>query len=342
MAGAWYVLYKMPFLQSVVSYSWPPTATRFQAFVDAITLGFRTPGAQVVLGGLVILGALRTLREREHVWLVCSYAVAVVVYVVSASSDGPLQHLLSGFWYTDSARVAASVALFGVPLASLGLWTAVDGCRLLATKVAKHPPRSSKTVPACCAGVVALCFVLANYYPGFVLPGHGTRQTAFETTLERLRQDNDTQAPPRIYSADERSFVQEALRELPPGALVVNVPDDGSAFSYGLDGMRTYYRYLRTYGGIDETKESYLIRSRLWAVAEDEDVRAAVQKIGAAYVLALDQGDSRLYSPRWYTYMTGGTWRGIELIDDETPGFEIVKADGDKRLYRITATEGQR
>lgn len=340
IVGAWYVLYKMPFMQGVVGYSWPPTDTRLQAFVDAISLGFRTPGAQVVLGGLIVLGALSTLRDREHFWLACSYAFAVVVYAVSVSSDGPLQHLLSGFWYTDSARVAASAAMFGVPLASMGLWTVARACRFVAGKATERTPVRAGVLTACCAAAVALGFVLGNYYPGFVLPGHETKQTALHTALLRLREVNDLQGP-RVYSADEQSFVQEALRELPPGALVVNVPDDGSAFSYGLDGMRTYYRYLRTYGGVGETEESRLIRSRLWAVAEDEDVRAAVQKVGAAYVLVLDQGDSRLYSPRWYTYMTGATWRGIELINDETPGFEIVKADGDKRLYRITATGEQ-
>lgn len=341
IVGAWYVLYKMPFMQGVVGYSWPPTDTRLQAFVDAVSLGFRTPGAQVVLGGLIVLGALGTLRDREHFWLTCSYAFAVVVYAVSVSSDGPLQHLLSGFWYTDSARVAASAAMFGVPLASMGLWTATRACRFLAGKATARTRVPAGALAACCAAAVALGFVLGNYYPGFVLPGHETKQTALHTALKRLHEVNETQAP-RIYSADERSFVQEALRDLPPGALVVNVPDDGSAFSYGLDGMRTYYRYLRTYGGVGETKESLLIRSRLWDIAEDEDVQAAVRSVGAAYVLALDQGDSRLHSPRWYTYMTGATWHGIELIDDETPGFEIVKADGDKRLYRITAAEGQR
>lgn len=341
IVGAWYILYRMPFMQGVVGYSWPPTDTRLQAFVDAISLGFRTPGAQVVLGGFIVLGALGTLHDREHFWLTCSYAFAVLVYAVSVSSDGPLQHLLSGFWYTDSARVAASAAMFGVPLASMGLWTAVRACRYVANGATARMRVPAGALTVCCAVVVALGFVLGNYYPGFVLPGHETKQTALHTALMRLREVNETQAP-RIYSADEQSFVQEALRELPPNALVVNIPDDGSAFSYGLDGMRTYYRYLRTYGGMGETDESLLIRSRLWDIAEDEDVQEAVRSVGAQYVLVLDQGNSRLYSPRWFTYMTGATWRGIELIDDETPGFEIVKADGDKRLYRITAIGEQR
>lgn len=333
IAAAWYALYKMPFLQGVVSYTWPPLESVSEALMDAALLGFRAPGAQVVLAGLVVVGAVRMLRHKKQAWLVASYALAVFIWVASISCEGELQHVMSGFWYTDSARTAAMAALIAVPLASVGLWEVVRLCQCLVEKVAAKK-RESKALQVGCVAAVACAFVLANYFPGLALPNQETKQTAFAATLFKLQGEHATQAP-NIYSADERSFVETAMSVIPAGAVVINSPDDGSALSYGISGMRTYYRYLRPYGEEGETDESKLIRTRLNTIATDENVRAAVERVGGAYVLALDQGPSQLHSPRWYTYGDGELWRGIELIDDETPGFEVVLADGDKRLYKI-------
>ena len=68
-------------------------------------------------------------------------------------------------------------------------------------------------------------------------------------------------------------------------------------------------------------------------------MRAAVESIGAEYVLVLDQGESKEDRPRLFTYENGKNWLGIELIRDDTPGFEKVLGRGDMRLYRITRCE---
>lgn len=47
-------------------------------------------------------------------------------------------------------------------------------------------------------------------------------------------------------------------------------------------------------------------------------------------------------SPHLFTYGEGEQWRGIDSIRDDTPGFEAVLAEGDMRLYKITAVEGWR
>ncbi|CAK7057005.1 MAG: hypothetical protein MEEGG_00923 [Eggerthella lenta] len=334
MAVVWYVLYKAPFLQSVVSHSWPAISSKPEAFVDTLLLGFRAGGVQVVLAALVIVGALYTLRRREYLWLSVSYAMMALLYIVDASSDGPLQHLLTGFWYTDSCRVAASAALFAISLASMGLWAAAQGLRRLAERMfPKASPRKIGIGGTC---VVAVAFVLANYYPGIALPIDGVKVTALEWTMSYMHRQNDADEL-RVYGADERAFVQEALSVLPEDALLINVPDDGSAFAYAVDGARVYYRYLRTYGEEDETEESRLIRSKLSEISANQDVRDAVDKIGAEYLIVLDQGKSEQESPRLFTYENGKNWKGIDSVDDDTPGFEIVLSRDDMRLYRITA-----
>ena len=66
-------------------------------------------------------------------------------------------------------------------------------------------------------------------------------------------------------------------------------------------------------------------------------MQEAVESIGAEYVLQLDQGEPDVESPRLFTYENGKKWRGIDGIRDDTPGFEVVLAEDDMRLYKITA-----
>lgn len=334
IAAIWFALYKAPFLQSVVSHSWPAITSKPQAFLDALGLGFRSGGMQIVLAGFVVVGMLYTLRHRAHLWLSCSYALAGLLYVVSASSDGPLQHLLTGFWYTDSFRVAASAVLCAIPLASMGLWAAVQACARVVNRMA--PQTLSSRILVCSACAVSLAFVLGNYYPGVAIARHGVSETSLGFTLSSLQWQND-EVTPTVYDADERAFVQCVKDTVDSDALLLNVPDDGSAFAYGADGVRIYYRYLRTYGESDETEDSKLIRNHLAEISSNESVRDAVRNVGGEYLLVLDQGESRLESPRLFTYEDGSNWTGIEAVTDTTPGFEVVLSEGDMRLYRITA-----
>ncbi|MEG0504950.1 MAG: DUF6541 family protein, partial [Raoultibacter sp.] len=156
VALVWYLLYKAPFLQSVVSHSWPAVTSKPQAIMDALSLGFRTEAMQFVLAIIVAVGGLYAVFRREYLWLACSYALMAFLYVVDVSSDGPLQHLLTGFWYTDSFRVAASVALFAIPLASLGLWVTFRTCCRLVYKAMRRDSPRTKALIACAVSSVFL------------------------------------------------------------------------------------------------------------------------------------------------------------------------------------------
>lgn len=332
----WFALYKAPFLQSVVNHSWPAVSSKPEAVFDFLSLGFRAAGAQIALGILVIIGGLYTLRNRKYLWLGFSYALLGLLYVVSVSSDGPLQHLLTGFWYTDSFRLAASAALFGTPLAALGLGVVFEICCHLVQKVSSARPTSRLMVGSACA--VSLVFVAAVYGPALTNATFVVKGDALDSTLAGLRFENNAEAP-HVYDSDEQAFVQKVREVVPSDALILNVPDDGSAFSYGVDGLRTYYRYLRTYGEDDETEASKLIRNHLSEISSDNRVRDAVAELGASYLMTLDEGQSQYESPRLFTYEDGGNWVGIDSIDDSTPGFEVVLSEGDMRLYRIVAAE---
>ncbi|HJH44146.1 MAG TPA: hypothetical protein K8V16_10200 [Rubneribacter badeniensis] len=352
IAVVWYACFKAPFLQSVVSHEWPTFKTFKESFLDALLFGFDLGSMRVALTVLVALGGVFTLFKREYLWLSCSYALACALYMVDASLDGWVRHLLVGFWYTDSPRVAAFATLFAAPLAAMGLWLAAQGAMLAGRSVARlvggraRPKRgwgasaSAMGVASFCAAfVAAAAFCWINYGVGAVdreLPP----QRGFPSgSLVDMVSCSYNDVAPAVYDEEERAFVGEVRKAVPSDSLILNVPDDGSAFAYAVDDLRVYYRYLRTYGGDDETEESRLIRTRLDHVASDAKVREAVREVGGEYVLLLDQGPGDPSSPRRYlfTYEDGRNWMGILGITDDTPGFEVVLAEKDMRLYRITA-----
>lgn len=332
IAAIWVALYNAPFLHGVVTHDWPAFEIKSQALVDVVLLAFRIPAYQIMLAGLVGAGIVYTLKHRRYLWISLSYLIMCLFYIIAVTSNEPVKFLLTGFWYTDSFRLAASAAIFAVPLGAIGLWLTA---RALAWILRKATDLVSRRVPFVASAVVALLFVLLNFYPNFSSPTGAAVVTPFGSIASTLEILNST-ANPQVYDADEAAFVREVKEAVPEGALILNEPDDGSAYAYSVDGLNVYYRYLRTYGGDNETAESKLIRNNLEEIATNADVRKAVQSVGGAYLLLLDQGKGEA-SPRLFTYENGKNWQGFESISDDTPGFEIVLARDDMRLYRITA-----
>ena len=333
VALLWIVLYKAPFMQKVVTHDWPAFSSKSQAVVDTVLLAFNTPASQILLSLAVALGIVFTLSRRQYLWMSFSFTMICIMYVVDVSSDGPAKFFLTGFWYTDSYRIAASAAFFAIPLACLGLAVASGIARdFLEWAAGRLQGGSPSALIAPC--LVAFAFLTVIYYPSYTVPGRHEVQTAFGVVCEKLETKNSTTAP-SIYNAKEREFVQKVKKAVPNGSLIINEPNDGTAFAYGVDGLNIYYRYLRTYGGEDETDASKIIRKRLNKVATDEQVKTAVRSTGAEYLIQLDQGDTEVGEPYPFTY-DPDEWRGIDAVDDSTDGFEVVLSDGDMRLYRIT------
>ena len=84
----------------------------------------------------------------------------------------------------------------------------------------------------------------------------------------------------------------------------------------------------------EETAESELIRTSLHEIGDNGAVRQAVASVGARYLLVLDGygWDEDIYTALGDYWPN--MWSGLE-VTDETPGFEVVLADGPLRLYRI-------
>ena len=68
-------------------------------------------------------------------------------------------------------------------------------------------------------------------------------------------------------------------------------------------------------------------------------MKLAARELNLKYVLLLkrDPSDGTGF---YHLCYDEAQWRGIDGINDDTPGFEVVLAEGDMRLYKITAVKG--
>ncbi len=359
----WVVFYKMPFLRAIVSHGWPAFTDIPGALFNVLTLSFRETMPQYFLGVLVFVGILGTIlsaKKRKYFWITCSYLIMVVIYIICVTSEGTIKQLAGGFWYTDPMRLGAIAALFAMPLVCIGLSWINDAlnflvCGTTSEHVTQHGahehPHDTHNATArkrLSSGVqigvttIILCFVffplgsllhLNGYTPAFA---YLTNQfKGVYAPVETSETGDRIDTAPRLYSLDEQRFVEEA-KNIVGDALVLNQPNDGSGFAFSVsDFDNLYYRSMGGYGFDGNNANSDIIREQLDDIATNSSVQDAVKNLGAEYVLKLDQGDQYVRANPYLWSYREEDWTGIDSIDDDTPGFEIVLSEGDMRLYRI-------
>lgn len=343
----WMTLYGAPFMRGVVGYFWQPMMDAGAAVRGVLAASFVGGGAQPVVSAVLLVGVLAGLALPEVRWAVAAFALSSAIFVVAVSGDdGMAKHLLSGFWYTDPYRVAAMSAVYAVPLASLGLQVLADGAARVAGALADRlaagrrlPLRAGWERWVVLVAFAALVFgpAVAARAGDAALAGAGELGRVSLAVAERNRAEGRAG-----YDAEKMAFVERVRALVGPDELVLNQPYDGSLYAYGASGLNVYYRYMSGYGDGGETRESLSIRTGLARLASGArpDVVAALARTGARYLMILDrdrEGFDRPFPP-----YRQERWRGIDAVDDATPGFEAVLAEGDMRLYRIVAEGGGR
>lgn len=325
----WFVFSKAPFMQHVVDFFTPPIMSTGQALASSISLSLAISSPQYALGILVLIGAIYILvRERNMIWLLVSYIIALVLFIVSASlGDVWVKHFLTGFWYSDPYRVAAIVPLVGIPLAVLGLDAIFKFLLGLATRV--FPSASwSKVVSF---SVVFCVAAITIYVPGAV---GNANSNAFK--FLRFASADVVTAENRVaYSEEEQVFVKKAMQIIGEDEVVLNNPFDGSMVAYGLSGLPVYNRWRSNYNTTSESSESAILRKRLNQLSTDEEVQDIIEDLGAGYVLSLGKSEKRM-KILFYDY-DPDTWSGFNQISEDTPGVELVLSDGTRKLYKIVS-----
>ncbi|WP_419082500.1 DUF6541 family protein, partial [Phocaeicola sp.] len=258
-----------------------------------------------------------------------SYAIAGVFYLVNASCVDVsfVKNLLTGFWYSDIYRIEAMLALFGAPIATLGIYAIYD---FAATRlISKILPNNNhtKSLRITFLSIVVIAAVL------FYAPVSEPIETQFGKVSSNISEDYGISSD-SILTTEEKEFIYET-KEIIGDCLVINLPDDGSAFAYPIANLNTYYRNTRTYDVSSESEESSIIRENLDEVSTNPEVRNSIQTLEADYLLLLDQGTTN-NMPCLFTWdFYSNLWSGLTEINDQTPGLEVILSEGDMRLYKI-------
>ena len=333
VAGIWLLCYKSPFFAATVSFNWPARLTKHQALIDVLTLGMSGHSAQIIVAILMWAGLFSLARDRARRWLCAPFLFAALAYIVDVSTEGTLKHVLAGFWYTDPHRISAMAGAFAVPLVAAG---AAAACECVLKRLSTASP-FARSRPVATRALLVLVGCAAIFYPNYTLRGYGEISTGFGFVSSTVAEQNSVGAA-KFLSKVEEDFCNRVLREIPKGSLLLNSPNDGSVYLYGLYGANIYYRDFLA-DKAHETPESALIREHLAEVGTNAEVQEAVRKIGARYLLVLDlknqEYPTRSYSISYFPE----EWAGIDAVNDDTPGFTPILSEGDMRLYRIDAVE---
>ena len=354
----WTICYKLPFMQDTVTHVWKPYAWSWQEIVNILTLSYTfefsdETAAQWVLAAIVVVGAIRTGTKIGSRWLLTSYLVPCFILLISATHSDSLKQFLAGFWYTDPMRLASVCVIAAIPLSVIGIDALYE---LTLRTIASHNPRwAQKPGVYLTAGCLGILFIVLNFMPSFNLPGSHYRYSPEDYAKYAKLEERDRPVKSfRTTFGDYRLIASSIYRKNSPldsteisflnkaseliqdsDALIVNDPMDGSFLSYGTHGLRVYYRKFSGFGGSNESVESKLIRLHLSEYATNEDVRAAVEKIDARYVIVLRGKETESGFINLRSEWDQSLFTGITSITQDTPGFTCLYSVGPMGLYEI-------
>ena len=177
------------------------------------------------------------------------------------------------------------------------------------------------------------------YFPNFtpdIWDAEEVTKTPIGIVKQRIANEYDTERE-QVYSTKEREFVQKAASLIPRVACAESA-HDGSVFAYGLDGLNTYFRSAGTFGYSD-TAET--IRQGADKIATDKGRSRRCEKVRAPNTSSCSTrvSPTKTANGSRPTMTATSLLDGLNKVTDETPGYELILADGDMRLYKITATE---
>ena len=321
----WTGFYLAPFMQGPINYNWPSFLSKSQALINLLGLSFQDEMSQIVLGAIIAIGIVSSCIKKKFRWLIFPYVFMGLLFIVCSTTDGCIKKFLTGFWYTDYLRIGPLTAFFGIPLVSIGLYSIYS---FLYKKLCQiNPSYRSSILQKTFFSVFMAIFIVINFYPSFELNGKGSVKTAFGYTNDVFKWQYDMSDVGRFYDKEEMQFIEET-KKIVGNDVVINISPDGSAFAAGINDLNILFPNID-----NSSSDKPAIKQKLDKLASDQEVQKEVEEAGAHYVLILD-ADNPDPSSRYSSY-SKDDWIGIESINEETSGFEIVLSDGDMRLYKI-------
>lgn len=343
-AGAvWFAAYASPLFRGVVSFTWEKLLTPEEAICSVLDLSLRWGFPQAVLGFFVLLGFLKLCFDPSRRWLCMSYVLMAIIYIVGISTEGFWKHLLAGFWYTDPYRTAACVALFAIPIASVGIGFLMSLVQSFLERIFCNKGRRVHAiiVGVSCVATLIICSLLIaqDRYQPFSNPVNQFQQNGASETralpamLNNLEQLNKP-GEDALLNGEEIEFLSE-VKTVVGNDIVLNNPYDGSVYAYPLNDINVYYKGL----DVPKSEDNQLIRTRINLYSHDAGLNASVEATHARYLLLLDTtnyipvSDNAAWSK--YVIYPVGKWPGFENAFKDGVDAELVLSKGKCSLYRI-------
>ena len=343
IVGVWVICYQIPLLSDVINFGSTEKSSPIQAIAAALTLRFSFTKTQYGMMIASICGLI-ALAQRPDRWrIVCPICFFALAYVATRSGWPFLKYWTSALWYSDRRRLAINLTLFLMPVAALGLdylWnpaskkensTEPSGNRSVTGAT------SARLLPMSSLRKALVCVIVAfSFCPSIVIPPKANVriETPLGSASAQIAERYEN-SDAHVYGASEVAFVNKVLATIPKNALVINSPGDGSVWAYGTQGLNIFFRTITIEGSRPEAR---ILKDRLCDLANDGEVQDAARRINAQYVLLLDK-DVSYENGSWlmqFNERRYNEWSGINSINDDTPGFELVLSEGSEmRLYRI-------
>lgn len=331
VVAVWVFCFNVPVIHEMTLWMHWAYTTRRAALVRVIFLGFKHVPPQPLLALFVWTGVIYSLYKKRYLWISCGFLTFSLFYIVDATTDHVIKRYLTGFWYTDFDRLAASACVIAVPLAALGFYALIRLAQsMFAQAVAQHDEdaRRFKQILIPLLGAIIAAGVI--YYPSYHLPHVETKTTtAFGYLASKYRTYNSSKKS--ILSEDERKFLKK-VEKVTGDDLVLNFPADGSAFAWATNGINIY---VRRYNYVYMSEAAKLLAAHLDDVSTNKEVQDALDELDAHYVLLLDMDEDGEEATIYEDGYRVNGWKGFTEINDKTPGLEVVLSEGDMRLYRI-------
>lgn len=332
ISGIWLICYSLPFLKGTVSFTWRAFMTPPQAFSSVLGLSLTDSPSQPIVVLLVLIGACSCIRRKESSsWLIASALLVALIYCIDVTTDGWLKQLLSGFWYTDSRRIAAMLMIPLIPLFSVGAGRVFSDFKAYA-----EGKKDTKASAAAMGAGMALVLIALSFGPDVSLYGSVNLPSAINYVRSSLSslyslsawQFRDSSSIPLMLDKEELDAGRDIAQITSDGGLVLNNSLDGSAFYYSAYDINVANR----------TCGSDLSDLRKYAVGyvSNPSIRNKMTNLDIRYVLQLDSGAIPTDASTFELNYKASDWAGIQDITPETPGFELVYSRGDIRLYRLT------
>lgn len=339
----WLVIYRMPFMNDVLSVNWPSITPLRDAIINNFTLshGRRVTIQNILLTALILLGIVFIFKSKRNLWLIISYSFMLFMCVWCARYEGNLKHLMSGFWYTDLYRINALLTISAIPLMVSGLSAFVGVLKRIFANINER-----KRSLFCTSLIVFCAFVL--FLPNIKLSNNF--QIVTDTGDLRLRNQDwlssNKPATDILLNSGKMQFLDK-VKEITKNDIVANDPFDGSMMAYQYNGTRVINRHI--FNGVFTGNTKFIdhpilenwpyVNENLSSYKFDNTVQQVVKNNDVEYVLKLACNSHEYPNIPWTQIYDNNTYNklfnGIITLNDSTPGFEVVLEEGDMRLYKI-------